>query len=644
MEAAVPTPQPDADDPQALLAASDAARVRGAPREGAAWAEAAARLARARADPETEARALALLALHQVRLGELEQAAASGQQAVARYAACGPSAERSRAHGTLSLAYERAGLRTLAVAQAATALDMARELSDLNAECWALIRMGSAADGSDDQQGLPLLAQALDLARRVPVPDDEALFTALNNLSRRWVVEADHRAADRSAATAALQSALPLAEEAAQRAAPGFAAATAAANLGGIHRRLGHGPEARSHFGFALAAAERHGYAGLAATVRLALASLEVELDPGPAQQLALARLLDAPGQGVDPDLALQARRTLVQGCRARGDAQAALQHLERLHVEVLAALQRRADLQTRLLFNHAELNHARHSAERARLAAELERVRADAELRKAQRLALDRDLLEREVAARTVELQQATVAAEAASRAKSTFLSIVSHELRTPLNGLVGMVELARRRATDPRQAGQLADAAAAARQLGALVDSILNYVDADATPPVQASDVDVPALLQAQADAVRVRGLDLTLHCSPALPPRLRVDGVRLARILGALLDNAVKFSSPGPVHLEADWQPPAPGPGRLHLRVSDSGPGLAPELMQRLFRPFEPGDGSSTRAQGGLGLGLALAQRLAQSLGGELGVEPHPPGGSRFWVNVPVPEAGP
>ena len=163
-------PQPAADDPQALLAASDAARARGAPREGAAWAEAAARLAEVGADPETGARALALLALHQVRLGELERAAASGQQAVARFSACGPSAERARTHGILSLAYERAGLHTLAVAQAAAALDMARALSDLNAECWALIRLGTAADESEDQQGLPLLAQAVELARRLPRP------------------------------------------------------------------------------------------------------------------------------------------------------------------------------------------------------------------------------------------------------------------------------------------------------------------------------------------------------------------------------------------------------------------------------------------------------------------------------------------
>ncbi len=626
-------------EPQVLLAASDAARARGAPKEGAAWAQAAARLADDRGDDRLAAEAWALLALHQVRLGELESAVASGQQALARYAPLGPSAAQSRAHGTLSLAYERAGLHTLAVSQAAAALAMARDQADLTAECWALVRLGTAADETEDQHGLELLDQALDLARHLPVPDAEVLFTALNNLSRRWTVEADRRVDDSGKARAALLVALPLAEEAAQSVGPGFAAATAAANLGGIHRRLGHVPEARLHFGRALAQAEQRGYAGLAGTVRLALASLDIETEPSSAHQQALARLLDSRTPGVDPDLALQARRTLVEGCRAQGDTAAALAHMERLHTEVLSAQARRSDLQTRLLFNHAELHQARHAAERARLAVELERLRADAEQQTAQRLALDRDLLEREVAARTIELQQATSAAQAASRAKSTFLSIVSHELRTPLNGLIGMLELARRRAADQRQVDQLTTATGAARRLSGLIDNILNYVDPDAPPPGPTSPIELRAMLAGLAETSRAKGLALTVDCPAELPERVRVNGDRLGQILAALLDNAVKFSSPGPVRLEACWQQDTAGPAQLRLAVSDTGPGLAPELMQRLFHPFEPGDGSSTRAQGGLGLGLALAQRLAQSLGGELGVDSHPPAGSCFWVRVPV-----
>lgn len=635
-------PTPAAGDLLALLAAAEAARAHGVPRQGAAWAQTAARLANERGEPRLAADAMALLALHQVRLGELEQAADSGQQAVSHFAALGPSVARARAHNTLSLAYERAGLCALAVSQAATALEMARELADPSAECWALIRLGTAADEADAQHGLELLGEAVELARHLPIPEEEVLFTALNNLSRRLVVEADRHMDDGDRARATLQTALSLAEEAVQRAAPGFAAATAAANLGGIHRRLGHADEARRHFSEAMAIADQRSYAGLAATLRLARASLDVEVDPGAAQRQALARLLDGPAEAVDPDLAVQARRTLVQACRAQGDVEGALQHLERLHQEVLAALKRRSDLQARLLFNHAELHHARHAAERSRMTAELERLRADAEQRNAHRLALDRDLLEREVAARTVELQQAMEAVQAASRAKSEFLSIASHELRTPLNGVVGMVELARRNTTEPRQAQRLATAAESAQKLSRLIDSILQYVHADRPPPAAATEVDLRALLQTWGDAARARGLPLAVDVDPALPPRVRVDGDRLGQIVAVLLDNAVKFSSPGPVRLEAGWQPSSSGPAALRLAVSDVGPGLAPELRQRLFSPFELGDGSSTRTQGGLGLGLALAQRLAQTLGGELGVEPHPPAGSSFWVRVPVAAA--
>lgn len=627
----------------ALLMASEAQRESGSPREGAALAKAAAELAESQGEHEVAAQAHALRALHQVRMGELESAVASGQQALACFGPLGLSAARSRAHSTLSLAYERAGLKTLAVTQAATALEMARDVKDLAAECWALIRLGSAANEAEDQHGLDLLGEALELARRLPQDDEEILFSALNNLSRRWVVEADRMAADPTQARGNLLLALPLAEEAAQLARHGFAVATAAANLGGVHRRLGHAAEAGQHFRRALSEAESHGYAGLAATVRVALASLDLETAPSAQRREALSLLLDAPAAGIDPDLALQARRTLVEGCKQMGDAQAALAHMERLHAEVQATQARRSNLQTRLLFNHAELDQARHASERARLAAELERLRADAERQTAQRLAVDRSLLEREVAARTADLQRATQAAEAANSAKSTFLSIISHEFRNPLNGLIGMLELARRRSVDQRQTDQLLKATAAARQLSGIFDSILNYVDADARPADLQTEIDLRKLLQAavqsRTDAALTRGLDLQIACAVELPAQVRVDARRLGEILDALLDNALKFSSPGPVVLEAAWQPANPGLSQLRLAVKDTGPGLAPDLRQRLFHPFELGDSSTTRTQGGLGLGLALAQRLAQSLGGELGVEGHPPAGTCFWVSIPV-----
>lgn len=643
---------PPEDDGRALLAACDAARARGDHRGAAAIARRVEALADARGDPGLAADAQALLALLLVRLGDVEGAVSSGQRALAHLAAGPASAALSRLHSTLSLAFERAGLHTLAVQHAASALDAAQACGDLAAECWALNRMGTAISGHDGDgpdPGLDLLEQALVLARRLPGPTE--VFAALNNLSRRWTVRADALAGD--AARAALLQALALAESAmhiAETGMPGFAVATAAANLGGLHQRLAAPVQAAASYHQALALAQQHGYAGLAATVEMAQASLAVSIGPTPQARASLAAQLARPHADIDPDLRLQTRRQLVDACRAAGDLADALAQLELLHAEVLADQARRADLQTRLLIHRTELAQARHLAETARLDADMQRLRADTERQSAQRLAHDRDLLEREVAARTAELRQAKAVAEAANRAKSAFLSVVSHELRTPLNGMLGLVEVARLRPSDARQAGHLAGAVAAGRQLSSLFDNILDYVAAEAQAPVVAEPTDLRRLLDglcaARAGAAQARGQVLSVQVADRLPPRLPVDGQHLGQVLDALLDNAIKFGpAGGQVCLRAQWQAACkapPAPARLRVEVVDDGPGISQELMGRLFRPFELGDASNTRVQGGLGLGLALARRLAQGMGGDLGVDNLAPVGCSFWVSVPVEAA--
>lgn len=339
--------------------------------------------------------------------------------------------------------------------------------------------------------------------------------------------------------------------------------------------------------------------------MRLALACVDFEEAPGPATRDALQGQLAAPQQGTDPDLLRQARRTLVQGCRAMGDLAGALDHLERLHAAATAAHVRQADLQARLMFGRAELEQARHEAERARLDAEVLRLRA-----------------------------------ESAQRAKSSFLSTASHELRTPVNGLLGMVELARRRATDPRQIEQLDQAAAAGRGLAGLVAQLLEYVAADDSG-APAVPTDLRTLMQALHEALLPAALERRLvlvpACSDTVPPRLLLDAARTRRVLELLLDNVLKFATAGPVVLSADWRD-----GRLRLEVADAGPGIAHEAQRRLFLLFEPGDGSSTRVHGGLGLGLALARRLVLAMGGTVGVDSEPGRGSTFHAEWPADPA--
>lgn len=597
-------------------------------------------------DPALDAEALTRLTQQQVRAGDLVAAVRSGHTALDRCG--GHGALVSRAHSALSTAYERAGLSAMAVSHAVMALDAARRGGDRVAECWALNRLGTAVDDEPGAlRGIQMLSQALALARTLGAFD--VLFGALNNLSRRWVVEAERRTASGEDASAAFDEARRHAAEAAELQAHSgtpFAAATSLANLAGIHRGLGDLAQARSQAEAALVVATRHGFGGMAATVELLLAMIEVEQVPSAASIEALVQTLHSEPILADPDLRLQARRVLVSTCRHRGELDAALIHMEQLHHEQMVMQAQRSDLQSKMLFNQAELDQARHSAERARLDAELQRMRADAEHLAAQQLSLVRDALEHEVAVRTAELQRAKADAEAASQAKSRFLATVSHELHTPLNGLIGMVELARQRAVDRRQADQLHHACEAAWQLNAMFDNLLDFIAVDADAPPQPRDTCIATLLdmvwRERQDAAAAQGVTVQVEAPPSLPARLRFDGHRVARIVDALLDNAIKFCPQRPVQLCASSTPLGNGLHRVLVEVIDEGPGLADEVRERLFQPFAMGDASTTRSHGGLGLGLALAQRLAHSLGGALAVVPNLPTGSRFSLRFDAPEA--
>ena len=627
--------------PVALLEASERARQAGLAREGAGLARQASDLAVALGQPALAARAQGLLAVHLVRLGDIEAAVAAGQQALLHDAASHDPAGGSMVHSALSVAYERAGLFAAAVQHGVQALELARLSGDRHAECWALNRLGCAIDDDeDDQRGLQLLQQSLALARELGQADE--IFAALNNLSRRCTVKADLLASQGRPAEAALRQALAWADEAEQVARAGGQAlrlATALANQAGIHRRLNDGHPARQAYEQALQLAEQHGYGTLAATLRVGLAAMAFEQRPSAATREPLEALLQAPEPGVDTDLQMQAWHVLVQGCQALGDGDGALGHLQSLHQLALRTLAQRSDVQSRLLFNRADLAQARQAAEQARLETEVQRLRAEAEQQAARQLALDRDQLEREVAQRTAELQRAKAAAEAASRAKSDFLSTVSHELRTPLNGLLGMTELARRRATDPRQMEQLSVAVESGQRLRELVDGILAFIAADAQVASVPRPTDLRALLaglrQRHEPVARAGGFELRLAVAEDVPATVLVDPMLLEQALGLLLGNAMKFGLPGVVRVGAAWVAPA----QLVMEVADNGPGIGADVQQRLFQPLTPGDESNTRSHGGLGLGLATVQRLARTMGGTITVDSPPGAGATFRLQVPV-----
>ena len=267
------------------------------------------------------------------------------------------------------------------------------------------------------------------------------------------------------------------------------------------------------------------------------------------------------------------------------------------------------------------------------------ERKAAEAELEKY------RQHLEELVKSRTVELITAKVAAETANRAKSVFLANMSHELRTPMNGVMGMIDLARRRMSDAKGLEQLDKAKVSAeRLLGVLNDVLdLSKIEADRMVlenlPLQLGQcVDgVVALLELGATQ---KGLTLTKDLPADLAGiSLKGDPLRLGQILINLVGNAIKFTEQGTINLSIRPVEETAEAVRVRFDISDSGIGIEPEAMPRLFSSFEQVDNSMTRKYGGTGLGLAISKRLVELMGGEIGVQSTPGQGSNFWFIVPL-----
>ncbi|MBL8481490.1 MAG: PAS domain S-box protein [Rhodocyclaceae bacterium] len=272
------------------------------------------------------------------------------------------------------------------------------------------------------------------------------------------------------------------------------------------------------------------------------------------------------------------------------------------------------------------------------------ERKRIEAEL------ICHRDHLEELVTERTAKLAAATSEAEAANRAKSTFLANMSHEMRTPLNAILGFTHLLQQTAQEPPQQEQLRQVGLSATHLLDLINAILDLSRIEAGKfDVDTSEFDVDGLQDSLAalvgDQAAARGLDLIFDVAPDVPASLRGDVLRLKQILANLLSNAVKFTQHGHVVLRLQTKV-APGGGmRAVFEVEDSGPGIAPEVLQRLFRPFEQGDASTTRQFGGSGLGLAISRGLAELLEGRLTARSQVGAGSTFRLDVPLaPAAAP
>lgn len=241
----------------------------------------------------------------------------------------------------------------------------------------------------------------------------------------------------------------------------------------------------------------------------------------------------------------------------------------------------------------------------------------------------------------RVDELAEATARADSANRAKSAFLANMSHETRTPLNGIIGLSHILRRSGISPQQEKLLGKIDLSAQHLLAVINDILDLSKIEAEKlELQVTDFDLGEIAGNIASMVQERvsakGLKLTVDCTRISHP-LRGDAKRFTQAMLNLVSNAVKFTDSGSVTVVISALEQRTDRILIRVEVRDTGIGIPPEVMARLFSAFEQGDKTTTRKYGGTGLGLAITKRLAELMGGEAGATSEVGVGSTFWFSA-------